>query len=487
MQLPLVEPREPRAPSKECRLSNIDLINVVKTRTSSKSVAQAHPSEPAGAVNTLAVSSREEMRTNVSPREEMRTNTPLREQKLREQCRSYVEEFGDATSSERVDTARSTGSQQGLSSTGFLSGGGRVSFSRRTARLKKSQDEPSAFDPVAILGSHPFFSKCSVEFLGRLHDHGGSRFDYCQIHEPNVYVAKEKDVGQSMWIVHRGQLELRKNNQRIATLNEHDCFGERSLLGLEPRYTSSLRTVTFSHLIEVSRTAFIEALLHFPIERRFFELTLRSYHKVKPRRRNMVRRASNQASMTAMTSGGSRTSSKLQAFVKKMDASKKVEAPASGLAQVNSLLEQRSGRVAQMISTTHSAPPAVRQSAPVAGSSDAGRRTSAHMRGRRQSVGTVEDEQFIEQVKKSLRTDSMHGFRLPNLAAAQGMTHDNEEGHADDNRLDIGLLPPLSVMTTLQKRMLQRQLEQRVQAKQRLRNAVRRLSVGLKVPSFSRQ
>merc|ERR1719359_1276315 len=118
------------------------------------------------------------------------------------------------------------------------------------------------------MARHPLFASCSLDFLRCLHDYGGSRTRYAKMFEPNVFVANEKDAGECMWIVYRGQLEMRKNHERIALLNENDCFGERTLLGLERRYTASLRTLTMSHLVEVSCAAFTRALIQFPTERR---------------------------------------------------------------------------------------------------------------------------------------------------------------------------------------------------------------------------
>merc|ERR1719460_481144 len=83
------------------------------------------------------------------------------------------EDIGNAGVSQRLGTACSSGSQQAASSAGFISGGGRVSFSRRTARLKKSQYRPAVFDPIAFLARLPIFSNCSIEFVRCLQDLGG--------------------------------------------------------------------------------------------------------------------------------------------------------------------------------------------------------------------------------------------------------------------------------------------------------------------------
>merc|ERR1719316_2683539 len=84
-----------------------------------------------------------------------------------------------------------------------------------------------------------------------------------------------------MWVVHRGELEVLKGLQRIKVLRERDFFGERVLLGVEPRYTASLRTLTMCHVIEVHGVAFMKALQNYPYERHLFERIKPSF-KEKP-------------------------------------------------------------------------------------------------------------------------------------------------------------------------------------------------------------
>merc|ERR1712125_65786 len=87
----------------------------------------------------------------------------------------------------------------------------------------------------------------------------------------------------------------------------------------------------------------------------------------------------------------------------------------------------------------------------------------------------ADDKLYIEHVKKSLSADHRNGFRLPSSEDTTKQCRDNAEGLPvhDDERLDIGLLPPISTMTSLQKRMVQRQLELQVQARMHARKRVR--------------
>lgn len=108
---------------------------------------------------------------------------------------------------------------------------------------------------------------------------------------------------------------------------------------------------------------------------------------------------------------------------------------------------------------------------------------------------TAEDEALIEHMKDSLRADLRSGCLLPGMtgetsspfgsprrsprgdAAADSISARGAGPAASGDRgetLDIELLPPIGVMSPLQKKAVQRQLELRVEAKQKLRRAARR-------------
>jgi hypothetical protein len=97
-----------------------------------------------------------------------------------------------------------------------------------------------------------------------------------------------------------------------------------------------------------------------------------------------------------------------------------------------------------------------------------------------------DDEQLIDQIRKSLTTDHRRGYRLPNHASCEAASKRNvhtfkvEDGVAqqEENRLEIDLLPPVNTMTALQKRMVQQQLEFRVRARKRLARTINQVATG---------
>merc|ERR1711941_99456 len=90
---------------------------------------------------------------------------------------------------------------------------------------------------------------------------------------------------------------------------------------------------------------------------------------------------------------------------------------------------------------------------------------------------TAEDQAFIELVKGSLRNDVRCGFLIPSASSAAEASANaelvGERAKAVDMPLDLNLLPPMSAMSPLQKRAVQRQLEIRVHAREKLRKAAR--------------
>lgn len=347
-----------------------------------------------------------------------------------------------------LGTADGSRPRQGTAgSAGLFSGGGRVTFSRRTARLKQGQAQPAVFDPTRMYASLPMFSSCSLDFLRCLQELGGPLTRHGKIYEPDTMIAVEKQLGESMWIVHRGELELLKGLKRVNTIRDRDCFGERVLLGLEPRYTMSVRTVMMSHLFEINCVAFMQTLMRYPFERHQFE------------------RAGPTNEKTDETTERQNVSSSGQ---------RRSRSQGKGELQADTLHEEHHPLRDIIVK-------AERQD-----EDDTTDKRLAEWRDRRRSLtkdaNDADLEQFIDQVKRSLRTDHRRGFRMPNIAERRpSKTADHLEeaspgGTHEENRLEIGLLPPLSSMTPLQKRMVQRQLEHRVQARKRIRGAGQRLA-----------
>jgi len=391
-----------------------------------------------------------------------------RRQELRLKAVSYVDELGMA---ERQGTACSVTSQRNIgsrggsrgrigsrgasrggsrggsrgrigSSAGFLSGGGRISFSRRTARLKKSQTKPDFFDPTCVLSKVPMFSSCSVDFLMCLQQLGGRKASHGKIYEADQLVATENKLGESMWVVVRGELEVLKGIMPVGTLHGAGCFGERVLLGLEPRYTASLRTLSMSHLIEVNCVAFMQTLVRYPLERHQFERTQTGH--AGPERG----RAKDKASEGVTPRG------------------KLPPIHASPLNELHGAITYDPHNDDDDVSPTSPSRRGCSRKNTMS-------KTSCGNPDRAASkVQAASEDQLLNDIKLSLRADQQHGFRVPGLANIQGESGDVEEPEKreeDGQHLEIGLFPPLSSMTTIQKRLVQRQLVLRVKARGRLR------------------
>lgn len=57
--------------------------------------------------------------------------------------------------------------------------------------------------------------------------------------EENTEIFKEGDIGDAMYIIHRGNVRITKGKVILAILKENDVFGELSLLDAETRSASA--------------------------------------------------------------------------------------------------------------------------------------------------------------------------------------------------------------------------------------------------------
>ena len=85
--------------------------------------------------------------------------------------------------------------------------------------------------------------------------------------EDGKYLCRQGDVGEELYIVYRGKVEVlkksKKKNQLIYTAGPGDCLGEMAILVDVPR-TASLRGRGFVQLLVIKGSQFLELLRQNP-------------------------------------------------------------------------------------------------------------------------------------------------------------------------------------------------------------------------------
>ncbi len=70
----------------------------------------------------------------------------------------------------------------------------------------------------------------------------------------------QDEIGDSFYLIRKGEIEVIRNQAKIATLSDGDCFGEMSLLSGEPR-NATLKTITEVKLWKIQKDDF-DSLTH---------------------------------------------------------------------------------------------------------------------------------------------------------------------------------------------------------------------------------
>jgi len=145
---------------------------------------------------------------------------------------------------------------------------------RKQAGFAEDEDGGGITVTVERLKAIPLLSELADEALSGL----ASRFDSQRCGE-NRTIVEEGDPGDRFYIIVRGKLEVARRDaegrkRRIGLLSDGDVFGEVALLRDTPR-TASVRTLTPSVLMSLSRKAFLETLVARPELRARLERTLR--------------------------------------------------------------------------------------------------------------------------------------------------------------------------------------------------------------------
>ena len=77
--------------------------------------------------------------------------------------------------------------------------------------------------------------------------------------EENTEIFKEGDIGDAMYIIHRGSVRITKGSITLAILKENDVFGELSLLDAETRSASAVANSDCT-IFRIEQQAFYELI-----------------------------------------------------------------------------------------------------------------------------------------------------------------------------------------------------------------------------------
>lgn len=81
--------------------------------------------------------------------------------------------------------------------------------------------------------------------------------------EQNTTIFHEGEIGDCMYIIHRGEVRIHKNNTTLAILNEKEVFGELALLDAELR-SATATTNADCVLFRVEQEPFYELIENRP-------------------------------------------------------------------------------------------------------------------------------------------------------------------------------------------------------------------------------
>ena len=121
------------------------------------------------------------------------------------------------------------------------------------------QNEVSIHLKREILEKIPLFKGVSDDFLRDVSLH--MRPIVCV---PGECVFNEGDIGNEMYFVIRGKLEVVMNNETLSVLTDGDFFGEISLFTEQKRRTAAVISQSYSDLYRLDRELFEEVLRRYP-------------------------------------------------------------------------------------------------------------------------------------------------------------------------------------------------------------------------------
>ncbi|KAF0687933.1 Aste57867_20425 [Aphanomyces stellatus] len=114
----------------------------------------------------------------------------------------------------------------------------------------------------SVLNKMPFFEGADHNFLMEL---ALSMKMVC--FPPHEEVIVEGEIGQEMFFIFRGAVEVMVDNLQVAVLGEQQYFGEMAIMNTNCVRLATVRTLCFCELRMLTRQKFLLALSHFPAMR----------------------------------------------------------------------------------------------------------------------------------------------------------------------------------------------------------------------------
>jgi CRP-like cAMP-binding protein len=120
--------------------------------------------------------------------------------------------------------------------------------------MSPSADKLLLFEKVLILKSLSLFDETPETILSEL----APLLEEME-YEQGTPVFKEGDIGDSMYVIYKGEVKIHKGNSTLAILKEKEVFGELSLLDSETR-SASATCDTDCFLFKLDQDPFYELL-----------------------------------------------------------------------------------------------------------------------------------------------------------------------------------------------------------------------------------
>lgn len=136
-------------------------------------------------------------------------------------------------------------------------------MAERSQTCKKTRQSLFKNDRLRSLA---FFQDRNEDFLTELLDNLVT-----QVFHPGQEILHEGDIGDSMYILNRGDVEVSLGDAVVAKLSDGTIFGELAVLGVSSKRTATVRASTFCDCRVLHRTLFSKVLSKYPEEHDYYQ------------------------------------------------------------------------------------------------------------------------------------------------------------------------------------------------------------------------